>query len=209
MIAKVWAYGGAWVLGLVACSSAVSGGMATSQAQVRARQATTAAAAGSKSAGGSTMLPARVLDCHLARITNFDPEKEQLPKEYTYEGDHAFRLFLPSIPQRTKEPPRSTQRAEPVDPRTHILSDPDGISVGAIKHAFDRVVDYWPERVEMTTPVSERQVNLIVLQKSEQQPGLTDIFMTKAKDAITFDTKKMYSGHCKATIGAAALALVG
>ncbi len=206
MIRKIWAYAGASTIGLIACGWALSGGIEASQAQARVPQATKTGATDDKPASNRTMLPARMLDCHLGRITNFDPSKEELPKEYTYEGDHAFRLFLPPIPQRTTEPPRSTQAPEPVDPKTRIVADPDGISVGAMKRPFERVVDYWPERVELTTPVGNGQVNLIVLQKSEGQPGLTDIFMTKAKDAITFDTNGMYAGRCTATTGDAALA---
>ncbi len=209
MIGKVFAYCGVSAIGLMACTWALLGGIGLGHAQGRAPQARKVGTASEASATGRTMLPARVLDCHLGRITNFDPRKDQLPKDYTYEGDHVFRLFLPPVPQRTKEPPRSTQRPEPVDPKTRIVADPDGISVGAMKRPFDRVVDYWPERVEMTTPLGAGDVNLIVLQKSEGQPGLTDIFMTKAKDAITFDIKGMYAGRCKTTIGDAALALLG
>jgi len=143
------------------------------------------------------MLPARLLECRLGRITNFDPSREQKPSEFTYEGQHRFVLFLPSIPVRTGEPPRSTLPPEPVDPRTRIVADPDGISAGAAGRAFERVVDYWPERVEMTTPTGGGAVNLIILQQSEGQPGLVDMFMTRATDAVTWDQAHLYSGRCK------------
>lgn len=203
MIGRLWVYGAALGMGLTAAAWVFSGAIGAGQARERTAQAA------SPKAERTAMLPARLLDCHLARITNFDPSKDQLPKDYAYEGDHAFRLFLPSIPQRTAEPPRSTQAPEPVDPGTRIVADPDGISVGAMAHPFDRVVDYWPERVEMTTPVEGGAVNLIVLQKSEEKPGLTDIFMTRAQDAITFDIKGMYAGRCTAITGEAALAARG
>lgn len=154
------------------------------------------------------MLPARMLECRLGRITNFDPSREQKPSEFKYEGDHRFVLFLPAIPVRTAEPPRSTLPPEPVDPRTRIVADPDGISAGAAGRPFERVVDYWPERVEMTTPVGGGAVNLIMLQQSQGQPGLVDMFMTKATDAVTWDQAHLYSGHCalaKPAAGAAAL----
>ncbi len=155
------------------------------------------------------MLPPRMLDCRLGRITNFDPSRDQAPSEYKYDGDHPFRLFLPSIPVRTTEPPRSTQAPEPVDPQTRIVADRDGISAGAAGHPFDRVVDYWPERVELTTPLESGEVNLIILQQSEGRKGMTDIFMTKAKDAVTYDQAHLYSGRCKVTSGDRAMAAAG
>lgn len=206
MIGKIWAYSAASVIGLGALAWVFSSATEPGQAQGRAAAVEQAVRPG---ANNRTMLPARLLDCHLGRITNYDPSKEALPRDYTYEGDHVFRLFLPSIPERTTAPPRSTQAPEPVDPKTRILTDPDGISAGAMQIPFDRVVDYWPERVEMTTPVGNGEVNLIILQQSAGQPGLTDIFMTKAKDAMTYDTNGMYAGRCKATTGEAALTLAG
>lgn len=185
------------VAGLSAIAWALAAG-APGRAEQRAAESAAASASGA-------MLPPRLLDCRLGRITNFDPSREQKPSEYIYEGEHAVRLFLPAIPVRTAEPPRSTEAPDPVDPQTRIVADPDGIAAGAIGHGFDRVVDYWPERVEMTTPVGEGQVNLIVLQKSAEQPGMTDIFMTKARDAVTFDQAHLYSGRCTAITGEAAL----
>ncbi|ATY34238.1 hypothetical protein CVN68_21625 [Sphingomonas psychrotolerans] len=150
------------------------------------------------------MLPTRLLECRLGRITNFDPSREQAPSEFKYEGSHPFALLLPSIPVRTTEPPRSTLPPEPVDPRTRIVADPDGISAGAAGRPFERVVDYWPERVEMTTPIGGGAVNMIILQPSEAQPGLVDMFMTKATDAVTWDLDALYSGRCKLASGGAA-----
>lgn len=146
---------------------------------------------------GGAMLPERTLECRLGRITNFNPAREQTPAELTYEGDHRFALLLPSIPVRTTEPPRSTLPPEPVDPRTRITADPDGIAAGAAGKPFERVVDYWPERVEMTTPIGSGAVNLIILQRSQAKPGLIDLFMTRATDAVSWDEKHIYSGHCK------------
>lgn len=153
----------------------------------------------------AAMLPSRLLECQLGRITNVDPTKERLPTVLEFEGRHPIKLFLPSIPVRTKEPPRSTLSPEPVDPRTRLI-DPDGIGAGAAGHRFERVVDYWPERVEMTTPVGKGQVTLIVLQPSEGRSGSTDIFLTQARDAVTYDKDHMYSGRCETKLGADALA---
>lgn len=148
-------------------------------------------------ATGAAMLPARLLRCRLGRITNFTPSREQDPSEFVYDGEHAFALFLPSIAVRTKEPPRSTLPPEPVDPRTRIVADPDGISAGAAVKPFERVVDYWPDRVEMTTALEGGVVNLIILQKSQRKPGVVDMFMTRATDAVTWDQQHLYSGQCR------------
>jgi hypothetical protein len=169
---------------------------ATGKAAGQAGAASVPAKAAPAVAGGG-MLPERMLECRLSRITNFNPAREQAPSELTYEGDHRFALFLPSIPVRTTEPPRSTLPPEPVDPRTRIVADPDGISAGAAARPFERVVDYWPERVEMTTPIGNGSVNLIILQRSQAKPGLVDLFMTRATDAVSWDEKHIYSGHCK------------
>ncbi|TGX48702.1 hypothetical protein E5A73_20570 [Sphingomonas gei] len=165
------------------------------------------AATPSQATSAAVMLPARLLECRLGRITNFDPSREQKPSEFKYEGSHPFVLFLPPIPVRTAEPPRSTLPPEPVDPRTRIVADPDGISAGAAGRPFERVVDYWPERVEMTTPAGGGAVNMIILQQSEAMPGLIDMFMTRATDAVTWDQAHLYSGQCKLAPNGAAPAL--
>lgn len=143
------------------------------------------------------MLPARTLQCRLGRITNFKPSQEQKPSEFVYDGSHAFALFLPAIPVRTTEPPRSTLPPEPVDPKTRILADPDGIAAGAAGKPFERVVDYWPDRVEMTTALGDGRVNMIILQRTEGQPDSVDLFMTRATDAVTWDQTHLYSGRCR------------
>lgn len=168
-----------------------------------------ARAKSARSTPPAAMLPDRLLRCTLSRITNFDPSKEQLPTQLAYEGRHVVTLFLPAIPVRTSEPPRSTLPPEPVDRRTRIVADPDRIAAGAAKLRFDRVVDYWPEKVEMTTPVGGGEVHLIMLQPTENAPGSTDIFMTKARDAVTYDKDRMYAGRCDVKLGAAARSAAG
>ncbi|MDF0487763.1 hypothetical protein PX554_06445 [Sphingomonas sp. H39-1-10] len=153
-----------------------------------------------------TMLPARLLDCSLGRIANFDPSKDQQLSEYQFDEHHAFKLYLPSIPTRTKEPPAATAVPEPVDPRTKIVADPDGIAKEAQGRPFDRVIDYWPERVEMTTPINDVAVNLIIVDRIDPINGKAIMFVTKANDAVTFDQKHLYIGQCKVTIGDGATA---
>ncbi|MEP9360934.1 hypothetical protein [Sphingomonas sp. KR3-1] len=202
MIGKIVAIGMVSLLGLSALAwrqspLTASGAVGPAPAQAPASPQSQVAPPVSAKAVGGAMLPARLLECRLGRIANFDPSHEQKPSELVLEGNHRFDLFLPSIPVRTTEPPRSTLPPEPVDPRTRIVADPDGIASGALGRPFERVVDYWPERVEMTTPVGGGAVNMIILQRSEAKPGLVDLFMTKATDAVTWDQEHLYSGHCK------------
>lgn len=142
------------------------------------------------------MLPPRLLDCTLGRIANFDPNRIQQPSEYVFEGRHVFKLFLPPIPVRTTPPPPATAPAEPVDPRTRILSDPDGLAREAGGRPFDRVIDLWPRRVEMLAPISDVAVKMIIIDRIDGQRGTADMFVTNANDAATFDTKNMYFGNC-------------
>lgn len=200
MIGKIAALGLVSLLGLSALAwrqpaPAISTPTASPSATGQAAAAPVQAKSTPAVAGGA-MLPERLLECRLSRITNFNPARAQTPSEFTYEGDHRFALLLPSIPVRTTEPPLSTLPPEPVDPRTRIVADPDGISAGAAAKPFERVVDYWPERVEMTTPIGSGSVNLIILQRSQTRPGLIDLFMTRATDAVSWDEKHIYSGHC-------------
>lgn len=142
------------------------------------------------------MLPDRTLDCTLRRIANFDPSREQKPSEYVLEGAHRVRLFLPSIPVRTAPPPESTEPAEPVDPRTRVLLDPDAVT-GDVARAFDRVVDDWPRRVEMTRPVTDVAVNLVILDQIDAARGTANMFVTVANDAVTYDQQKLFVGPCR------------
>lgn len=160
-------------------------------------------------AGSPAMLPARLLDCSLGRISNFNPSKDQKLSEYQFDEHHALKLFLPSIPVRTKEPPDATAAPEPVDPRTKIVADPDGITDVARDRPFDRVVDLWPARVEMTTPISDVAVNMIIVDRIDMANRRAVMFVTKANDAVTFDQKHLYIGQCKVTAGEEATANAG
>lgn len=165
------------------------------------------ASATTPAAAGTAMHPDRLIDCQLRRITNFDPNKAQQLSDFTFEGRHSFRLFLPSAPVRTTPPPESTAPAEPVDPRTRVAGDPDGLKAGALP--FDRVVDLWPQRVELTAPMSNVAVNLIVVDEVDERAGTASMFLTRANDAVTFDKNHMYSGRCRIATGATAVAQAG
>lgn len=148
----------------------------------------------------AAMLPERTLQCVLGRATNLDATKNQSTDEIVYEGRHAFTLFLPAIPVRTGPPPEAVDPAEPVDPRTRIVADPDGLT-RAFPARFDRVVDYWPDRVEMTTVIDNPLVNLIIIHPIDPAKGTATIFMTQATDVATFDMQHIYQGSCSVTIG--------
>lgn len=141
------------------------------------------------------MLQRRILACTLGRITNYDPSKAQAAGEFLFEGDHGFVLDLPSIPVRTTPPPESTQPPEPVDPRTMIMSDPDHLARGPAKH-FTRIVDDWPERVELSAPVSDIAVTLIIIDQIDVRHATANLFLTTANDAVTYDVNHLYAGKC-------------
>ncbi|MGI9376345.1 MAG: hypothetical protein ACR2PC_09640 [Tsuneonella suprasediminis] len=150
------------------------------------------------------MIPERLLDCTLGRITNFDASRIQKPSEYIFDGRHHFTLFLPKTPIRTTPPPESTAPPEPVDPETRIVADPDGLTRDSQGKPFDRVVDYWPDRVEMTKPISNIAVDLIIIDEISEAQSAATIFLTKANDAVTFDLDNLYYGRCRVKIGSAA-----
>lgn len=141
------------------------------------------------------MLPDRLLTCTLGRMTNVDPTKDQKESDIVYEGRHAFSLLLPAGPARTTPPPDATEDPEPVNPRTRIVSDPDGLAK-AFPNRFDRVVDLWPQRVEMTTTIKDPLVNLIIVNPIDEAAGTAMLFMTQATDVATFDMSHVYRGAC-------------
>lgn len=149
----------------------------------------------------AAMLPDRLLRCVLGRATNLDPKKDQTLADIVYEGKHEFTLFLPSIPVRQGPPPDAIDPAEPVDPRTRIVADPDGLT-SSFPRRFDRVVDYWPDRVEMTTTIDNPLVNLIIINPIDAANGSARLFMTQATDVATFDLSKVYQGSCTVLTGA-------
>lgn len=147
-------------------------------------------------------LPARTLECDLGRITNFDPAKNQSVSDYKYEGRYYLKIFLPPNAVSTAPPPEATQPPEPVDPRTRVISDPSGLLKESVS-GFDRVVDLWPQRVEMTAPISNIAVNLIVIDQIDERRKTAGLFLTKANDAVTFDHDNLYSGMCRVLLESA------
>jgi hypothetical protein len=193
-------------LGAIAAVSALGLSLYAFQSAPDARpvEAQGAASAGTASQGAK-IIPARLLDCTLGRISNFDTQREQDPSEYTYSSRHKFSLFLPETSVRTTPPPEATERPEPVNPQTRIVADPDGIARDAEAHAFDRVVDFWPQRVEMTKPISNIAVKLVIIDGVDPSQSSATMFLTSANDAVTFDLKNLYYGRCSVKLGKQAL----
>lgn len=142
-------------------------------------------------------LPPRMLRCRLGRVVNFDPSRDQPVAEYLYDGQHRLTLFLPDAPIRTTPPPDATAVPEPVDARTRIVADPDGIAGEAASRPFQRVVDLWPSRVEMMTPLNEVVANVIVVAQVSPDQAEATIFMARANDATTYDMQHLYFGRCR------------
>lgn len=147
--------------------------------------------------GEAAMLPPRMLRCLLGRVMNFDPSRDQPVAEYRYDGRHRLTLFLPEAPRRTTPPPDATAAPEPVDARTRIIADPDGIAGEAAFRPFQRVVDLWPSRVEMMTPLNKVVANVIVIAQVSPDQGGATIFMARANDATTYDLQHLYFGKCR------------
>lgn len=142
------------------------------------------------------ILPARTLQCTLGRMTNFDPHREQKTSEIVFEGKHPFSLYLPGAPKRTTPPPDAVETPDPVDPRIRILADPDGLTA-KYPRRFDRAVDLWPERVELSTNIDDPLVNVIVVSDVDQAAKTTRIFMATATDVATYDMEHLYGGECR------------
>ena len=141
-------------------------------------------------------VPARTLSCTLGRMTNFDPHRQQRNDEIVYEGKHPFTLLIAAAPKRTAPPPDATEAPEPVDPRTKIVADPDGLTAKYPKR-FDRIVDLWPDRVELSTTIDTPTVNVILISNIDPAARTARIFMAEAQDVATYDLEHLYGGECR------------
>ena len=159
----------------------------------------TAAAPPPGAAAKGALLPDRLLTCSLGHATNVDFTKDQKTSDMVFDTHHAFSLFLPAIPRRTTPPPDATEPAEPVDKRTRVVSDPTGL-VRNMQPGFVRVIDLWPERVEITGKVDDSISKLMILSDIDEQAHTANLFMTEALDLATFDPQGIYIGTCTYTI---------
>lgn len=153
----------------------------------------------------SGMLPARTLECSLGRATNLDPTRNQSLDEIRYEGAHLFSLHLPAIPKRQVPPPDPSEPPEPVNPATQITFDPAGLAKDH-NSGFDRVIDLWPERVEMARIINPPMTRLIIISDIDTANGNANLFMAQAADAASMDLDRVYQGSCRIKSVSAGLA---
>jgi len=149
---------------------------------------------------GIAMLPNRLLQCRLGHATNLDPDKNQRSDEVTFDSYHEFSLFLPMGPVRTTPPPDATEKPEHVNRATRIVLDPDGLSRDS-QPGFERVIDLWPDRVEMTKTINQSLTKLIVISDIDAASGTAKMFMTNAADLTNFDFTSTYLGDCNVSSG--------
>ena len=154
---------------------------------------------GARASSASARLPDRVLTCHVGHATNLDPLKQQDRTEITFDRYGELVLRLPPIPIRDTPPPDATEPADPVDPGTKIMADPTGITSGTLGR-FDRVIDLWPERVELTMPMDGGVSKLLIVSDYDSKDGSAQLFVTTAADLATFDLKNTYLGPCSVRI---------
>ncbi|WP_428334850.1 hypothetical protein [Novosphingobium sp.] len=145
-------------------------------------------------------LPDRLLTCSIGHITNFDPHIEQTPDQLTFDGHHAFTLFLPGIPALVGRPPDAAEDAPPVDPRTRIVHDPDHIS-GQPSSQFGRIVDMWPDRVELSATIEGPLLNMIVVHPVDIEHGTASLFMMRATELTHYQPEHFYQGTCRIVTG--------
>lgn len=148
-------------------------------------------------------LPDRLLTCSIRHIINYDPAKQQTAAELAYDAVHRLTLFLPSIAVRTKGPPEPYEKPEPVNPRTRIIEDPDHIAPQR-GGRFERVIDYWPERTELSAMLSGELINAIVINAYDPANKTVNLFMTRATELTHFQPEHIYQGQCQVRIGASA-----
>ena len=158
--------------------------------------------------GGNTrqhaaMLADRLLTCSIGHVINFDPHQDQTAAELRFDGFHDFSLFLPAIPALKGAPPDASEAAPAVNARTRIISDPDRIS-GQPDRSFGRVVDLWPDRVELSATIAGSLLNTIVISPIDTAQGAANLFMMRATELTHFDAKHIYQGHCRVIIQPAA-----
>lgn len=152
-----------------------------------------------RAAASEPHLPDRLLTCSMRHIVNFDPSKEQTAAELRFDAVHDFLLRLPPIATRTGPPPEAFEAPEPVDPQTRIVADPDHIAPQPGQR-FDRVVDYWPERVELASTIAGNLLNVIVVHPIDPAAGTANMFMTRASELTHFDGNFVFQGSCRVQI---------
>lgn len=149
------------------------------------------------SAVAAANLPDRYLQCVLGRSTNLDQKKWQKSTDVISEGRHSLELRLPPIAVRTGEAPDPNDPPEPVDARTKIIADPDGLTKG-VSPSFIRVADLWPKRVELLSVIpGSPWMHMMIIDPIDPAKGRAHLFMARVKDAATMDLQRVYQGECR------------
>lgn len=155
------------------------------------------AAALPPTAAAPDMLPERILRCTVGRAINLDPAKWQTVGEIRHEGAFPFTLRIPAAPRHVGAPPDPDDAPEPVNPETRVIDDPHGIAAD-LAYPLTRVIDMWPDRVEMVGPPDEQgTVRLIIVSEIDAEAGTANIFTTRARDAASLDLQQVYQGGCR------------
>ena len=69
---------------------------------------------------------------------------------------------------------------------------------------FDRVIDYWPERTELSAVISGDLLNVIVINNYDPVTQTANFFMTRATELTHFQPNHIYQGSCQVRFGASA-----
>ncbi len=143
------------------------------------------------------MLPERALHCVVGHAIGLDARKWQAVAEIQHEGAFPLTLHLPAIPKHVGPPPEPTDDPEPVNPATRVSDDPAGIATD-LAYPLYRVVDLWPERVEIAGKVTGQDyMRLIIVSEIDEKAGIANFFTTRAMDAGSLDLQTVYQGSCR------------
>ncbi len=159
-----------------------------------------------QAADEGVMLPDRLLECSVGHVINFDPSREQTAAELRYDAFHPLVILLAQGPQMVGRPPDALDAAPQVDPRTHIVADPDHITAQT-SHRFGRLIDMWPRRVELSATIKGDLLNAIVLAPIDEAAGVANLFMMRATELTHFDPAHIYQGTCRIKVGGSPTAL--
>lgn len=152
--------------------------------------------ASAHASAGPDRIPARLLECKLGHATNFDPEIQQTVDDITFDTHHRINLFLPASERRKSPPPDALEKPATVDPATRIVDDPDGIAADA-PGQFERMVDLWPDRVELAKPTVRGAFKTFLISDYVPASGTARLFLGTASDLTTYDLKRIYMGACR------------
>ncbi len=148
-----------------------------------------------QAAQSGPMLPDRLLECSVGHVINFDPGHAQTAAELRYDGFHRLVILLARGPRLVGRPPEAVDDAPKVDPRTHIVADPDHITAQP-SDQFGRLIDQWPSRVELSATIKGDLLNAIVLTPIDEASGMANLFMMRATELTHFDPAHIYQGTC-------------